>query len=163
MYVQTTCSLVSSNVSKEHTAPISSTLKTKAAGSSKLWATNYHSTQYYYLTALCHILTTTSMRTSTLIRLRQALIRNEPYTHMLLLIDIHIPLPHTNVIISSDSKNFLSTPRFATEKHVTDQISTFYAFKQLCSGQKERNKDLACDLTWNVYATVKNSNDTPDK
>jgi hypothetical protein len=81
MYVQTICSLVSINVSKEHTAPIYSTLKTKAAGSSKLWATNYQSTQYYYLTALGRILTTTSNRTSTLVRLRQALIRNELYTH----------------------------------------------------------------------------------
>jgi len=77
MYVQMTCSLEGSNVSKEHTAPIYSTLKTKAAGSSKLWATNYHSTQYYYLTALGPILTTTRMRTSPLIRLRQALIRSE--------------------------------------------------------------------------------------
>ena len=81
MYVQTTCSLVGSNVSKEHTAPVHSTLKMKAAGSSKLWATNYLCTQHYYLTALGRNLTTTGMRTSPLIRLRQALIRNELHTH----------------------------------------------------------------------------------
>jgi hypothetical protein len=27
----------------------------------------------------------------------------------------------------------------------------------------KKKKDLACDLTWNVYATVRNVNDKPDK
>jgi hypothetical protein len=47
-------------------------------------------------------------------------------------------------------------------------MRAFCAIKQLCSGQqkkkkKKERKDLACDLTWNVYATVRNVNDNPDK
>ena len=65
--------------------------------------------------------------------------------------------------------HLFSTGRFFSHcrKHhschrISQKMRAFFAIKQLTQGSKKK-EDLACDLTWNVYATVRNVNDKPDK